>query len=421
MYIERFSIKNIRAIEHFDMSFSNPAGWHVLIGNNGSGKSTILKALALTIIGPDEIRSLRIDLYEWINRNADFAEIDFIFKRHDSDGYTGNSAPFKKPIMAGLKLSKPHEDSRFIKIETLGGSRPHNYIWSGRNGWFSASFGPFRRFTGGDKEWGKVYYSSPKAAPHLSVFGESVALSESLEWLQELQFKNLEQSLPEQNLLARFMRFINEGQLLPHNAKISRITSDGVEMRDSHNHLINVTEMSDGFRSILSLTFELIRQMVRSYGASQVFEPNKTSIDVPGVVLIDEIDAHLHPTWQTEIGKWFTKYFPNIQFIVSTHSPLVCRACENGSIWRLATPDTNQDSGEVTGIERERLIHGNILDAYGTELFGVSPVRSEKSNEKLARLGELNRLSAFGKISTEQEKERLTLQKILSADAPTGF
>ncbi len=142
---------------------------------------------------------------------------------------------------------------------------------------------------------------------------------------------------------------------------------------------------------------------------------------MPGVVLIDEVDSHLHPSWQTRIGQWFTKFFPNIQFIVTTHSALICRACENSSIWRLASPGSDDRSEEITGIAKKRLIFGNVLDAYGTELFGKSPVRSDKSDEMLKRLGRLNMLSAFGKISEEEEKERIHLKGILSTDDPTGF
>ena len=47
-----------------------------------------------------------------------------------------------------------------------------------------------------------------------------------------------------------------------------------------------------------------------------------------GVILIDEIDAHLHPAWQKRIGFWLKAHFPNIQFIVTTHSPFICQAAD---------------------------------------------------------------------------------------------
>jgi predicted ATP-binding protein involved in virulence len=182
--------------------------------------------------------------------------------------------------------------------------------------------------------------------------------------------------------------------------------------------------MSDGFRSVLSLTFELIRQLIRAYGQDAVFKDIKAGnmvIDLPGVVLIDEIDAHLHPTWQTRIGFWFLQYFPSLQFIVTTHSPLICRACEKGSIWRLAAPGSNVPSGEVTGTDRERLIFGNVLDAYGTEAFGRSVERSQQSKEMLDRLAKLSALNSFGKISAAEKSELEALRKILPTDDTTEF
>lgn len=302
-----------------------------------------------------------------------------------------------------------------------------------REYWFSAGYGPFRRFTGGSQDKEKIYKTNPNLGSHLSVFGEDVALPEALNFLRDLYIEELEANKKsmESNIkinlkptLKNLMNFINEAGLLPHGAVIYDVDLKGVYFKDGYGNTVSSLQMSDGYRSILSMTFELIRQLIRIYGNQLVFENinnGKNIIDLPGVVLIDEIDAHLHPTWQTRIGEWFTKYFPKIQFIVTTHSPLVCRACEKGSIWRLASPRSDTESGEVTGLERERLIYGNILDAYGTELFGQSPVRSDKSEEKLERLGHLNMLSAFGKITEVEEKERLELQKILSTDDPTGF
>jgi hypothetical protein len=75
----------------------------------------------------------------------------------------------------------------------------------------------------------------------------------------------------------------------------------------------------------------------------------------------------------------------------------------------------------ITGIEKDKLIFGNILDAYGTEFFGKTPVRSAKSDEKLSELGNLNILSALGKITKQEEETRAHLQKVLSTDDPVTF
>ncbi|HLP57064.1 MAG TPA: AAA family ATPase [Fluviicola sp.] len=417
MHITSVHVNDIKSIRDFKMEFDQPAGWHVIIGENGSGKSTIVKAIAFNLLG-DEVSGLRIDFFGWLNYNSEKGQIIVKIKKHESDHESSNEYSSGDDYLITKHEFEPHGLSWYVENET---TLERSSDYKKGNGWFSASYGPFRRFTGGIST--QEYKSHLRLAAHLSIFGEDIALAEALDWLKELRFKQLDNKA-EGNILDYIKALINSEGFLPHKAKLDSVNSDGVFFKDGHDQIISLNELSDGYRSILSLTFELIRQMVRVYGTEDVFRNIKKgdhTIPVPGVVLIDEIDAHLHPTWQTNIGQWFTKYFPNIQFIVTTHSPLICRAAEHGTIWRLAAPGSNYESGQIIGSEKDKLVFGNILDAYGTEAFGTSPVRSTKSDKKLERLGELNMLSALGKINPLEEEERLSLQKTLSTDDPIGL
>lgn len=420
MYIEKIVIDNIRSIGHFEMRFTSPfAGWHVLIGDNGSGKSSVVRAISLALIGPKDAQALRLPLANWVKRGSDKAGVALTIRRDEQyDSYAGQKRSLMRPFEAAVQITVEESSGYEIgKIEKSirGKTDPFKYVWSGRVGWFSAAFGPFRRFTGGDKEWSKVYYSNPKAAAHLSVFGEDVALTESLEWLQQMRFKSLEKDKRATATLEALKSFINAGGLLPHGAQLTEVSSKGVFFTDGNGQPIEVTQLSDGFRSLLSLIFELVRQLVKTYGDRAVFESIRAgimTINVPGVVLIDEIDAHLHPTWQTRIGQWFTRYFPNIQFLVTSHSPLICRACEQGTIWRLAAPGTDTASGEITGIERDRLIYGNVLDAYGTEIFGQNVSIAAEAAVKTERLATLNVKSLMGMLNSDEKEELQHLNTI---------
>jgi predicted ATP-binding protein involved in virulence len=146
-----------------------------------------------------------------------------------------------------------------------------------------------------------------------------------------------------------------------------------------------------------------------------VANDGKITVKHNGVVMIDEIDAHLHPTWQRQIGFWLIKHFPRIQFIVTTHSPLVCQAAERGSIFRLPAPGLNEEARMVQGIERDRLIFGSVLDAYGTELFGLDVSRSEASKKKQERLAELNQKALSSTLPSKEAQERLSLQALFPA------
>lgn len=472
MYIKKVTINNIRSISDFEMTFPEPAGWHVVIGDNGAGKSTVVKSIALALLDITDINAAGQDWDEWLKKGEIQGFVELQINPSEKNINIQNRITFETDIFNVIDSNYNEELDDYIHtvdfkghlrevifrgkktFDSLTSTKPLE-LWSSvgepnflhpiptptpsvraeeakqkREYWFSAGYGPFRRFTGGSQDKEKIYKTNPNLGSHLSVFGEDVALPEALNFLRDLYIEELEANKRSSELglktkpkstLENFKKFINEAHLLPHGAVIDAVGLKGVYFKDGYGNTVSSLQMSDGYRSILSMTFELIRQLIRVYGNQLVFEKinnGENIIDLPGVVLIDEIDAHLHPTWQTRIGEWFTKYFPKIQFIVTTHSPLVCRACEKGSIWRLASPGSNTESGEVTGLERERLIFGNILDAYGTELFGQSPVRSEKTDEKQKRLGHLNMLSAFGKITEEEEKERMELQQILSTNAP---
>ena len=159
------------------------------------------------------------------------------------------------------------------------------------------------------------------------------------------------------------------------------------------------------------MTFELIRQLSRHYSASELFDKKNQRVIVPGVVLIDEVDAHLHPTWQKRIGFWLTEHFPAIQFIVTTHSPLICQAAVNGSIFLLPRPGTSESGQMLKGANRDRLIFGDILDAYSTEAFGSADTSSPEAHKMKERLAVLNVKELREELSDAEQEEQSRLRK----------
>lgn len=434
MYISEVKLKNIKSLKELTIKFPTDhdkpevaAGWHVFIGDNSAGKSTLVRAIALALLGKEEAMGLRADWNEWLNKEEREGYIALTIKSvSGEDANNGkpisknlilNSLKFKRNEVGGVDIDDKFIPSEFTKLASPNSSKERkNYNWGGYMGWFSVAFGPFRRFSGGNSDWAKIFYAQPKLGAHLSVFGEDVALSETVAWLRDLDYKALKSAdtagSESRKMLNAIIKLVNSEDFLPHNTKFEGISADGIaQFRDAKGVLVGVDSLSDGFRSILSLTFELLRQLVRVYGAETVFKQiyeDVMEVNVSGVVIIDEIDAHLHPIWQTKIGRFFLQYFPKIQFIVTTHSPLVCRAAEKGTIWRLAVSKNKNEATaiEVIGEDKQKLLYGNVLDAYGTTLFGKEPVeRSPELEKELIELGKLNMLANFGKI-TEAQRQR---------------
>jgi predicted ATPase len=418
MFISRALIRNVRSIK--DLVWIPPrsqrASWNVILGDNGAGKSSFLRSLALCLVGPKEAAAARQDWNAWLRSGSKLGRVvvqlgrDAQYDHFSGKGKTGN----RQTVNAGVRLLRSKVGVRLEKLN-LKPISADRHIWGTGDGWFSVAYGPFRRFTGGDKEADRMFLSNPRLGAHVSVFGENVALTESLYWLRELNYKKLEKS-SEGHVLNLLKHFVNQDNFLPHRIRLREVSSRGVEFEDANGFSVAVEELSDGYRSILSMTFELIRQILQVYSEDQVFDSKNESIVVPGVVMIDEIDAHLHPTWQKKIGFWLTQHFPNIQFIVTTHSPLICQAAVNGSIFRLPTPGSDETGRMLEGADRDRLLYGDILDAYSTEAFGTADTRSTQGNDMQEKLAALNVKELAKGLSKEERGE----QEKLRAAFPTS-
>ena len=425
MHIRRLTIRNIRALSELDLSLREDecAGWHVLLGENGSGKSSCIRALATVLMGAVNAHASRQDWSNWLRDGQQTGSVEVRITHHGTDQWVekGNTATW--PFAARMEVSRNGNSNEpnglpAAKLKFSTGRHAHRTVWGEGTGWFSASFGPFRRFLGGDPEVDRLYYSHPRLAPHLSALGEHVALGESLRWLRELQTRALEGSQEAGRTRDGVVNFINSAELLPYRARITEVSSARVTMIDGQGAHVAIEEMSDGYRSILSMTLELLRLMSHLYRGSLASSlRDDGTVRLPGVVAIDEVDAHLHPQWQAFIGEWFVHRFPQTQFLVTTHSPIICRAAK--SIWKLPPPGSEDQFRRITGSEFDRLVDGNILDAYSTNLFGLDVARSIASQKKLTRLAALSQKQLHEELSAQELTELSSLQSMFPT-TPTG-
>lgn len=411
----------------------NGAGWHVIIGENGSGKTTILRSIALALIGPTEILRLDPNWNTWLSKDEQQGQIEILVVKDADDHRSGKGASRGgtrdiNEITAHFALVKS-KDGKVELVDQIKKSKSSadKYFWAQGKGWFSAGFGPFRRFTGGNQTLETFYMRNPRIGAHLTVFKEDAALTEIAIWLKDVYLRSLEKKENDYDTILQGIKyFINMENLLPEGYQFYEVNSDGTFFSGPNGVVIHMYDLSEGIKSVLSLALEIIRLLIYNFGAGKVFSnffdanPENNYIPIYGVVLIDEIDAHLHPTWQTRIGQWFTKSFRNMQFIVATHSPLICRACENGSIWRLAAPGSDQETGEIKGEDKAKLIYGDVLDAYETDVFGDRITRGEEGREKQQEYRSLVYKENYGVDMTEKEKRTLKqLKSIFHTDVAT--
>lgn len=426
MHIKSISIKNVRSIEELEWAVpeNKAAGWHVIIGDSGTGKTTFVRCIALALVGPAELQAMWEEWNDWMRPEEDTAQVRVeLTVDNQKDAFTGRGSVGKRKLIAGVKFVRDSENGNKVDIaEEPAALSPERYVWGSGKGWFSAGYGPFRRFSGGDKDDVRIMFTKPKLARHLSLLFESAALGEAVGWIQSMRFKQLENKI-DGAFLENLKQFINQDDFLPYGARIVDVSSEGVKFIDGNGYRVWLEDMSDGYRSVLSMTFELIRQLEICYGSEGLFDVDGETIKVivPGVVLIDEVDAHLHPTWQRRIGLWFRKHFPNIQFIVTTHSPLVCQAADHGTVFKLPTPGTDETGRMITGVELDRLLYGNVLDAYSTGVFGADVTRSISGEQRLERLAELNFKELDDTLTSEERREQENLRAMMPTTSHVLF
>lgn len=160
-----------------------------------------------------------------------------------------------------------------------------------------------------------------------------------------------------------------------------------------------VNQLSDGEKCTLAMAGDLARRMA-------IANPNMGDpLDTEAVVLIDEIDLHLHPGWQRRIISSLPAIFTNTQFLLSTHSPTVLSELKSDSIWIME----KTKSGVVAN--RPEDAYGQAVDRILEDIMYVS-ARPRKIEKKLKKL-----FSAIAEGDTEKAKHRLEcLQKKIGTD-----
>ena len=417
MYISKVTLKHIRGFAdlHFDLEREEGkyAGWTVFTGNNGSGKSSLLKAIAVGLIGRDAARSLQPSFQGWLTDGYDEGIIQLeIVRNPDDDAVSGSGRGPSTQFPARITL---HNGSRepTLKDETPPGqqpgySTPRRTIWSpDARGWFSCGYGPFRRVFGASPEATRQM-TAPTTERYVTMFQEAATLGEVDQWLRNLKYKELENRAAEREQLALLMEILRD-DLLPNQITVDRVDSDGLWLKDRIGVQLAWNDMSDGYRAALALLADIVRHLITVYGIEGlVAKPSNNGIVIErsGVVLIDEVDAHLHPEWQRKIGFWLKRHFPNIQFLVTTHSPIICQAADTNGLFVLPEPGSTTAPKALTKAEYDKVIASRPDTILLTPAFGLQNTRSPRAVAGRAEWAQLQAKQRAGARLTPEEEDK---------------
>ncbi len=451
MYLRDFLIQDIRCFERVELEFPHVgedySGWIVLLGGNGMGKSTLLQAMAISLVGPLAGQRLLLNPDGWVRQGKEYGELAGSIVQGDDD-VAWKLPSTRSPVVfvPAEKRKQPYEvrlavtgrepvvlnATRYDQPQLVPLLVDERALLSGpyaagNPGWFSCGYGPFRRLLGGTSEEFRLMSSIGREARYVTLFREGAALTHCLEWLSDLYIRSIDRNHPLRDragsALDAARRLIDS--LLPGDVRVGGINSESVSFRNGSGAEVSVLDLSDGYRSFLSLTIDILRRLDDEppganrgtprmhHGLSSWMEDEdgEPRITAGGIVLIDEVDAHLHPSWQREIGFRLRRVFPRMQFIVTTHSPFVAQAASDGGLFVLRATAP----GKAVEVEQPLdSVKGWRVDQILTSpLFGLDATRDEETEALIRKHAELVARRTWGKLTRAEGQQLARLTEML--------
>lgn len=445
IYVQSLELENIRAfgdnaVLHFEKDEKIPQ-WTLILGDNGIGKSTLLQCIAWMkpyfphdeddedtkkelnglnkqpIISDEENETLkrlvRIDCAKSETASAKI-NVTFVANKHLNKHKAFNAKNICKAA---------------IKIELLDGNLEEVY----------ANIDTRNESTFYDNEIIIYAYSSSRQLGKLNVdatelkdtipsfIAENTVLYDAEEILHNSNYAALgAETEKEKELYLTYLGKIKKMlvSLLPDVNKVNDIRilapqllnkkerGKGIMITTKHGPEIPFSSMSMGYRAAISWAIDLAWRLFKRYPDSQ------NPLAEPAIVLIDEIDLHLHPVWQRQIMGSLSKHFKNTQFIATAHSPLMVQAAMDANHAVL-----KQNHNGVTILNNPRGIDGWRIDQILTsEMFGLESARGiwyEKLYRQREKLVKRERLHRTGEFRSTEKDELNRINEQLSA-LPSG-
>ncbi|MCZ6655103.1 MAG: AAA family ATPase [Planctomycetota bacterium] len=298
LYLSRIQLRNVRCFEKLTIKLTNvtpSAGWTVFVGDNATGKSTLLRSVALGL--------------------CDEASAAGLLKESD-EGYIRRG---QTEARITLDLHDPNYPKRVFRITTRILRK------KGRHGIFSDIV---RQSTTPRREefpWDEIFVSAYGAGRGVAGAGDVSAYSaidavynmfNYAEGLQnpELTIRRLtasrsKSSITDRDIFRAIENFTGTQRI--------RMTSRGILIDGPWGDGMPLRDLADGYKS----TFAWLTDMI---GWALAFKPKlRTTAGIHGIVLLDEIEQHLHVRWQRTAIDVLRHAFPNVQFFAATHSPLI--------------------------------------------------------------------------------------------------
>jgi predicted ATP-binding protein involved in virulence len=398
VYFLSLTIENVRCFgekQTLDLSDGNgrPQQWTIILGDNGVGKTTLLQSLVSITPSEDE---LEYESGEYMEVSTPKYSVDYKFAQEWEPSRASKKifkiiGNFSANLLLKEQTSKPLKEELYY--EHLEWPRRISCGSRSLSDMVCLGYGAARRMS-------EITISDNRSADSsASLFFDNAALFNAEEWLLQADYSAHFPSLIQQR--ARKQRDqVKEilTTLLPEVTDIKLIPPSPEKMLPQVRvktpyGWVSIKDLSLGYKTLIAWMVDFARRMFELY-------PDATKpLEQPAVVLVDEIDLHLHPKLQRELMSRLGKIFPNTQFIATAHSPLVVQAATNANIVLL-----RREGDQVIIDNNPQTIKGWRVDQILTsDLFGLESSRPPQYDDLLE---ERKKILSKARL-TKRDKQRL--------------
>lgn len=387
-YITGVQIDKVRHLQNIKIKLSTDNRQHLLLtGKNGSGKTSVLEAIRkyLQAINDGQLHSLDTTFVTVLN-NAE--------KKYDKASSDAEKFSAQKDIEYYKKLIVKYKDG--IEID-FSGRDDLDFLYA--QGLFITAYFPANRRS----EIARVHGAEDvRLEERYGLSAEPAKLL--LKYMvhlktQQAYAKNENDVSVEQRIQAWFDRFESALKALLDEPSV-KLKYDYVNY-DFKLHIegrepFSFDELSDGYSALIRIVADLILRMDKNWLRKETI----SAYDMEGIVLIDELETHLHTELQRKILPFLTGFFPRVQFIVSTHSAYILNSIDNVCIYDL---EKQAQFGDFSNYSADDIAEGY----FDTEAY------SEKLREKVERYRELVNSKAVSEDArAERARLRVELQNV---------
>ena len=377
-------LENIGPFQEFSLDLD--AHWSILLGDNGVGKSTVLKAIALAICGDDA--------------------------QPYADRLIRVGAPIGRITLETTEGARYVTELRRTAAEAEVVSVPQRLLEI--EGWLALGFPPLRwlgwQASPGPQSGPAKRPLSPADLLPLVTGALDPRINDLKQWIINLDYRAKKaKGKRAQQLFDTFFETVGHltvGMKLGKGKVVETKDKAYQVMVETDDGEVPIELVSQGTQSLLGWVGVLMERMYEQYDRAN--QPWKQ----PALVLIDEIDAHMHPLWQQAIVPGLSELFPKVQFVATTHSPLVVAEATRDQVRVLVRdPDSNK---VVVNCPDEDF---NVLRAdqmLTSSLFDLTRTRGSKAAADIASYADL-----LGKSKRTPEEERRLEE--LRAKLSAGF